>query len=199
MIEVFEKIIVNVLTSIYQPFGFAIIMAVCFMFVYMFAKEHGWKEAIKCWLNSFKINSEFRRVFLLTFYTVMILFRTLLNRNMWTNPVSNIKGIWGLYNAKGELTTEVVENLILFVPFAILLLWCFREKILGQSVKFLQTLRHSMLVVFIFSLTIEFLQLFLRLGTFQLSDLFYNSLGGLLGGLIYWIGYKLLKEKNNPA
>lgn len=29
---------------------------------------------------------------------------------------------------------------------------------------------------FLFSLTIEFLQLFLRLGTFQLSDLCYNTL-----------------------
>ncbi|MCC9084868.1 VanZ family protein [Enterococcus faecium] len=31
--------------------------------------------------------------------------------------------------------------------------------------------------VFLFSLSIEFTQLFFRLGTFQLSDLFYNTLG----------------------
>lgn len=26
----------------------------------------------------------------------------------------------------------------------------------------------------------------LRLGTFQLSDIFYNTVGGVLGGLIYY-------------
>ena len=29
------------------------------------------------------------------------------------------------------------------------------------------------------------LQLLLRLGTFQLSDIFYNTVGGVLGGLMY--------------
>ena len=46
-------------------------------------------------------------------------------------------------------------------------------------------------MAFLTSAAIEFLQLFLRLGTFQLSDIFYNTLGGLLGSLIYYIGYKI--------
>lgn len=52
-----------------------------------------------------------------------------------------------------------------------------------------------MQTVFLCSFFIEFSQLILRLGTFQLSDLFYNTLGGFLGGLIYWIGYKLAHRK----
>ena len=40
-------------------------------------------------------------------------------------------------------------------------------------------------IAFLFSLTIEFLQLFLRLGTFQLSDLCYNTFGGAIGGVSY--------------
>ncbi|HFD3535039.1 TPA: VanZ family protein, partial [Enterococcus faecium] len=47
--------------------------------------------------------------------------------------------------------------------------------------------------VFLFSLSIEFTQLFFRLGTFQLSDLFYNTLGGLIGALLYWLFYRLNK------
>ena len=31
------------------------------------------------------------------------------------------------------------------------------------------------------------LQLFLRLGTFQISDLFFNTIGGLAGGIIYFL------------
>lgn len=33
---------------------------------------------------------------LLVFYTVMILFRTLLNRDMWANPVSDLIGLWAV-------------------------------------------------------------------------------------------------------
>ena len=191
MIDIIKKIIANVLTALYQPFGFSIIMAVLVMFLYIFMKEYGWKVVVQRWLNEFKANRMFRRLFFLTFYIAMILFRTLLNRNMWTNPVSNVMGVWGIYNENGDLTTEAIENLALFIPFIILLLWCFHEKIIGESVKFISTLWKSVLIVFLFSLSIEFLQLFLRLGTFHLSDLFYNTLGGLIGGLIYWCGYKI--------
>ena len=38
----------------------------------------------------------------------------------------------------------------------------------------------------IFSVGIETLQLLLRLGTFQLSDIFYNTVGGVFGGLMYY-------------
>ena len=194
MIEIMKKIIENVLIALYQPFGFSVIMSVLAMFFYMSVRECGWKAIVLRWLNDFKTSSRFRKMFVLVFYIAMILFRTLLNREMWRNPVSNVIGVWGLYNEKGELTTEAIENLALFIPFTILLLWNFREKLLGKRVKLLRIIWQSLKVVFLFSLTIEFLQLFLRLGTFQLSDLFYNTLGGLTGGLIYWIGYRVTQK-----
>ena len=43
----------------------------------------------------------------------------------------------------------------------------------------------------IFSVSIEMLQLLLRLGTFQVSDIVYNTLGGMLGGLCYIVGKKV--------
>ena len=49
-------------------------------------------------------------------------------------------------------------------------------------------------IAFIFSISIEMLQLFLRLGTFQLSDLFYNTVGGMIGGLMY---YGITKAKKH--
>lgn len=197
MIEIAKKIIQNVLTALYQPFGFSVILAVLFMFLYLFAREYGLRTVIQRWITEFKTSSGFRRIFVLVFYVAMILFRTLLNRNMWGNPVENVIGIWGLHNQNGELTTEVLENLALFIPFTILLLWSFQEKLLREEVKFLRTIWQSVKIVFLFSLAIEFLQLFFRLGTFQLSDLFYNTLGGFVGGLIYWCGYKLMNRKDN--
>lgn len=42
-----------------------------------------------------------------------------------------------------------------------------------------------------FKRMIEMLQLLLRLGTFQVSDIVYNTLGGMLGGLCYIVGKKV--------
>ena len=58
------------------------------------------------------------------------------------------------------------------------------KKILWQSGK----------IAFIFSISIEMLQLLLRLGTFQLSDIFYNTLGGMIGGLMYCVVMKARKR-----
>lgn len=58
------------------------------------------------------------------------------------------------------------------------------KKILWQSGK----------IAFIFSISIETLQLLLRLGTFQLSDIFYNTVGGVLGGLMYCAVMKARKR-----
>ena len=48
-------------------------------------------------------------------------------------------------------------------------------------------------IAFIFSVNIEMLQLLLRLGTFQLSDIFYNTVGGVVGGLVYFGIVKAIK------
>ena len=121
----------------------------------------------------------------MVFVTSMILFRTLLNRNLWMNPLSKIMGGWGIWETKnGEqvLTTECIENVIMMVPFSAVMMWTFEEKI-GISWK--KILWQSGKIAFIFSISIEMLQLLLRLGTFQLSDIFYNTVGGMIGGLIY--------------
>lgn len=191
MIEIMKKILTNVLTALYQPFGFSLIMAVLFLFFYMYAREEGVKTLMIRWIKEWKGSSRFRKLFLLSFYVALLLFRTLLNRDMWKNPVSDVIGIWGLHNENGELTTEVIENLLLFVPVTILLFWSFREKFLGKKVRFFQTVWQSVKITFLFSLGIEFSQLLFRLGTFQLSDLFYNTAGGLAGGLIYWVVYRI--------
>ena len=67
-------------------------------------------------------------MFLLVFFTNMILFRTLMDRYVWLNPLSNVFGSWGIYSVNettGEirLTTECFENVILFIPFIILVMW----------------------------------------------------------------------------
>ena len=36
---------------------------------------------------------------------------------------------------------------------------------------------------------------FIHLGTFQISDLTYNTLGGAVGGVIYYLGYSRRRKK----
>lgn len=200
-IEVIRKVIKSVLTALYQPFGAAVLLTFIAMFVFIYVKEHKWqkknliKNICSTWFSYFKKNSEFRRTFLLVFYSTMILFRTILNRDIWFDPLSDIMGGWGLYDADGNLTTEAIENLMLFIPFTVLLLWAFRRELLGEKPGFKKTLWEATKAVGIFSFTIEFSQLLFHLGTFQISDLVYNTLGGTVGGVIYYIIY-IIRHRN---
>ena len=73
-------------------------------------------------------------------------------------------------NGEQKLTTECIENVIMMVTFSAIVLWTFEEKI-GNGWK--KILWKSGKIAFVFSVSIEMLQLLLRLGTFQLSDIFY--------------------------
>lgn len=190
-IHIIETIIKNVLLSLYQGFGASVLMAVLFMFAYAYCKKHGVRETVKYWLRSFRDIAEFRRVFVFAFYTAMILFRTVLYRNVWTTPLGKVLGIWGIHNKKGELYTENIENIILFIPFMFLLLWAFHSKFFKNGVmRISDILFKPFAASFCFSLSIEFAQLFFKLGTFQISDLFFNTLGGMIGGAAYCLIYK---------
>jgi glycopeptide antibiotics resistance protein len=92
-------------------------------------------------------------------------------------------GIWKTVNGEQALTTEGIENVIMMVPFTGVLMWTFEEKT-GNSWR--KILWDSGKTALIFSVSIETLQLLLRLGTFQLSDIFYNTVGGVIGGLMYY-------------
>lgn len=158
------------------------------------AAGKGWKSAIVTWYQKFKESVFFRKLFLLFFVTSMILFRTLLNRNLWMNPLSKVMGGWGIWetvNGEQKLTTECIENVIMMVPFSSVVMWTFKEKT-GNGWK--KILWYSGKIAFIFSVSIEMLQLLLRLGTFQLSDIFYNTVGGMLGGLVYYVTMKARKH-----
>ena len=136
----------------------------------------------------------FSEVVFLVFVTSLILFRTLLNRQLWMNPLSDVMGGWGIWetvNGEKKLTTECIENVIMMVPFSAAVLCSFGKKI-GNGWK--KILWQSGRIAFIFSISIEILQLLLRLGTFQLSDIFYNTVGGMIGGLIYCAVMKARKR-----
>ena len=75
------------------------------------------------------------------------------------------------------------------LPFIFVLFWTFEEKL--EKAKLKETVWRGLEISFVISFTIEMLQLFLRLGTWQLSDIFYNTLGGGIGGLLYYVFHKV--------
>ena len=198
-IDLLGKILTNILTALYEPFGFSLLLAFLAMFFYLYAYESigagkGWKIAMMIWYQKFKESVFFRKLFFLAFVTSLILFRTLLNRQLWMNPLSDVMGGWGIWetvNGEQKLTTDCIENVIMMVPFSVVVMWTFEEKI-GSSLK--KILWQSGKIAFCFSISIEMLQLLLRLGTFQLSDIFYNTVGGMIGGLMYCAVMKVRKR-----
>ena len=192
MKENFSKVISDILMAFYQPFWFALLLAVVFMFAYK--QNVNLKQALAEWIIWFKNEKQFRRVFWLVFYTVMVLFRTLFDRTLFENPLSNVLGEWSFYeeiNGKIIFNANVPENILLLMPFIFLLFWAFREKIFQSRLTFLKVFVFSNVISFLTSFVIENLQLLLHLGTWQLSDLFYNTIGGIIGGIIYFICYKI--------
>lgn len=182
-----QQMITNILMAISQSIVYCILFAVMAMFLYLFAKDKGLKAAIKLWIHGFKENRQFRLFFLLAFYFAFVLFVTLFNRFQWTNPLQNVMGVWGVYNAKGELTTEFIENIALFIPVGILAPACFQK--LDRKIWLV------LLIGLIFSSCIEFAQLVLHIGQVQISDLFCNTVGTLIGALVYLVSAKIRRMK----
>ena len=92
ILDIVKKILTDVLTSVYEPFWFAVILAVLFMAVWNSAHKSGWKEVVLEWIGNFRRDQVFRRTFFLALYTALVLFRTLLNRTVWENPLSDVLG-----------------------------------------------------------------------------------------------------------
>ena len=201
IVQIVKTVITNILIALYQPFWYAVVASVLLCFLYLYAYHpvdtgNGLRSAFKTWIEEFKRSIFFRRLFLLSFFTIMILFQTLFNRNMWANPLSDVLGgwwIWDIVNGEKKLTTECLENLVLMLPFTFFLFLTFEEKMKKNSMKGI--IGTGLKVAFIFSFAIEMLQLFFRLGTWQLSDLFYNTVGGGFGGVLYY-GYYCLKKRH---
>ena len=165
MKTIIGKITIDILTSIYQPFWFAILLSIMTMFFYLYVKcpegaGKGWKAAIRTWIVHFKRDREFRKKYILFFYITMVLFKTLINRDMWMNPLCDVWGVWGIYRyntVTGQriLTSECIENFFLLMPYIILMFWNFEEKIFGKKVYIGKIILKSIQIAFLSSLTIE--------------------------------------------
>lgn len=102
-----------------------------------------------------------------------IKFRTLnlIPFKMWVDLINTCKTmstLWAIANSFG--------NLIVFIPLGYLLPLIFRKK---GNMALVST------ITFLFSLTLESLQYILAIGSADIDDIILNTLGGIIGYLIY--------------
>lgn len=84
-----------------------------------------------------------------------------------------------------ELVTNLFGNIFAFSPFGYLLPFIRKKKTGIFSVLF---------CTFCFSLTIETMQLVFKLGVFDVDDLLLNTVGGMIGYGMYYVGKQLHSE-----
>lgn len=130
---------------------------------------------------------------ILWFYTTFIISKTLIIRTHWEDPFSNIMGGWTIYQqANGMYNVESIENLLFFSPFILLLYLSF--PILTRYKSNVSIVLQSLCIGFLCSLFIETCQVIFSVGTFQFADLFYNTLGTVIGAFLFFIA----RMKFNP-
>lgn len=208
MWEIVQIILSDVIGAVYQSLLFSVFCAFFCMYYFIFAEKErqvcgvGYRQAFLVWIEEFRYNNIFRKRFWLVLVVILILFRTLFNRKLWNNPVQNVIGPWRCFTKDDTgwqfITAEPIENFALFFPLAILILWNFDILMKGNVLHRMFATTRSLVIC---SCTIECIQLFMRLGTFQLSDLFFNVFGGVAGVFFYYccVYFKRLRRKSEKT
>jgi glycopeptide antibiotics resistance protein len=106
-------------------------------------------------------------------------------------PFKEIKRFWNNRDSLGVATvvTNLAGNIVAFAPFGFFLpiLWKKGRNLFG-----------CVLLSALFSLTVEAVQFFTKVGAFDVDDIMLNAIGGLMGWLCYYlIWVPLLKKKRN--
>ena len=185
-----QAVVDDVFYSVYQYLGFGLIFALICMIALPEVEHKGLK---KCLVHQWhKLRTDKITRYKFAFFTIlfMVLSRTLICRSIWQCPWENIIGEWGVFTSDGTINTEGMLNVFLFVPLAYFGVPGFcQQDGLDKEILF-----NIVKTSFGFSCLIEICQLFFRVGTFQLSDIFQNTLGGFIGVAVWAMQQKIMKR-----
>lgn len=95
-------------------------------------------------------------------------------------PFKEIKRFILYWNDIGFFPASVnlIGNIVAFMPFGALIRW-----VLNRRVRWYE----ATLYTFLFSLIVEIVQLITRVGVFDVDDIILNTIGGLIGFVVYYI------------
>lgn len=159
---------------------------------------------IKEWNYNNKITYYIKKVFTsftISFYFSELFYTTLIYRiGTKTNPLSDVFGEWSIYDGETiiYINPKPILNIILFLPMCFAVFYILksfgRKAFTDKNILILTST-----ISFSASLIIELIQLIFCIGTFQLSDLVYNTLGGLIGAVTFIIIRKILNKKRTQV
>ena len=111
------------------------------------------------------------------------------------DPFAKVWGGWGITDQTYYYELSSIFNVIIFLPLCTLLFLLLKTALQkNPDIKKLTAIGAG--TGFLISCMIEGLQIILRAGTFQVSDLFYNTLGAVLGIFVF---IALKKAAESPA
>lgn len=89
---------------------------------------------------------------------------------------------------------NLLGNVVAFMPFGFLVPVMYREQRKGVSFRghYFRSFLFVTFLGFLFSFFIETVQLVTKVGCFDVDDLFLNTLGVVLGYIIYYISKKMI-------
>lgn len=155
------------------------------------------KKESPCLIGIKRIKNELFSTFLIVLYCSVLYNSTVTSRLRLgkQDTLTNIWGGWGLYETQYFYDFSALWNVIIFLP-AGAIIYYFTKATLKKSISDKGLIALSFVLSLLFSGIIEISQILTYTGTFQVSDLVYNSLGGLLGGIIFiLIKNKIQKRK----
>lgn len=183
----------DILVMIYQYSCVSIILSLLIIIVWKQAEKTSWVTVGKEMIGQLK-SQMWRQRIIAVLYLIFVLQRTVFNRSPIGNPLWDILGSWELM-IDGMPNYEVYENIILFFPVHYIV----RTSNIDKYIKHWN--KHQILSVVLIpmecSVIIEMIQLMTRAGTFQLSDIVYNTIGGIIGSIFYWIASIVSRKKED--
>lgn len=195
-IKIFINTFINSGKQLAKQFVFWPLIIVCVIMLIILIRD--FRKRASGSLNFFEFagtpGNEKRYLSIMAF---LLLFAIILNSTLISrigvyhidNPLENLWIGWNPFSKD----FSVIWNTIVFMPLG-LIFYLYKKNVKGIKIHSKACIWMSAISAFATSLFIETTQLIFKIGTFQISDLFYNTLGGLLGALIF-VAIRKLRRK----
>lgn len=189
-----KYMIIDLIKTLYSSLPSGLCIAVCITFLSILIKEKNIKSSAKLFCNNLKHSRGCRFQIYYFTYLYIMLYRAVFGRESTYEPLSKVFDGWRMYirGYTGLNYEDAFGNILVFIPCSFLMLFAFGAKFKSKADMIIK----STLFTFLLSLFIEVNQLLFRKGTFQISDLVLNTVGGLIGALIYVL-INIITEKIN--
>lgn len=96
---------------------------------------------------------------------------------------------------KRDLILQIQANILMFVPIGFLLMEI-GKRIKRKAVRVLYMIM-STLAGFLFSVLIEYMQYRLHRGLCEVDDVIHNTIGTIVGIVLYWLAGRIVTELKN--